>query len=257
MKVATDSGGVNYQAPILLADVPAAGMVFPMSEFLGRVDDAGIPVDVAIRATIRSRHEALRRNKRAMRQLNDQLGQVDGIGPDQGSNQVRLYDAADLLTDYNAELVRDTKEVEVEPVVMISAAGMTFEEADANADDFIGYEGHDEFTFARPIGAEEAAFWAMQPGGKLDSQLRDYRLITESAAFATSAALTSCEVGCDSGWLFAINKTSTLWSPVFMDLFGDARKDVSPSLVIVGELGSGKSFTAKVTCGSAVDGGPG
>lgn len=252
LKVATDSGAVNYQAPIVLADVPSAGMTFPLSEFLGRIDDAGIPVDIAIRATIRSRHEALRRNKKAMRQLNDQLGQVDSSGPDQGSHQVRLVDAAELLTDYNAEMVRDTKEVEVEPIVLLSTTGSTFAEADANAATFISYDGHRDFTYARPIGVEEAAFWAMQPGGPVSTQIRDYRLITKSAAFATSAAVTTCEAGSDNGWLCAVNKTSALWSPVFMDLFGDARRDNSPSLVVAGELGAGKSFAQKTACGHAV-----
>ncbi len=242
LKVATDSGAVNYQAAILLADVPAAGMVFPTSEFIGRVDDSGVPLDVAIRVTVRSRHDALRRNKKSMRQLNDQLGQVDGTGPDQGSHQVRLYDAAELLADYNAEMVRDTKEVEVEPVVVLSTVGATFTDADANANDFIAATGNRDFTYARPVGSEEAAFWAMQPGGSVEPQICDYRLITKSAAFATSAAITTSEAGSDAGWLFGINKTSALWTPVFMDLFGDARRDISPSLVVVGELGAGKAL---------------
>ena len=242
LKVATDSGIVNYQASILLADVPGAGMIFPTTEFLGRIDDAGIPVDIAIRATCRSRHEAMRRNKKAMRQLNDQLGQIDGAGPDQGSHQVRLYDAADLLADYNAEMVRDTKEIEVEPVVVLSTVGSTLEEADTNATSFIAADRNRDFSYVRPVGSEEAAFWAMQPGGPADQQIRDYRLITKSASFATSAALTTCEAGSESGWLFAINKTSSLWSPVFMDLFGDARRDISPSLVVIGELGAGKAL---------------
>ena len=252
LKVATDAGATNYQAPILLADVPPAGMIFPATEFLGRVDDAGIPVDLAIHLTVRSRHEALRRNKKAMRQLNDQLVQIDGAGPDQGSHEVRLYDAAGLLSTYNTEMQRDPKEVEVEPIVILSTVGATREEADQNAADFIGADRNRDFSFARPVGAEEATFWAMQPGGVVDRQIRDYRLITKSAAFATSAAITTCEAGSETGWLFGINKTSALWSPVFMDLFGDARRDISPSVVIAGELGSGKSFAEKAISGHAV-----
>lgn len=252
LKVATDTGPVNYQAPILLADIPAAGMVFPTSEFLGRIDDAGIPVDIAIHTTIRSRHEAMRRNKKAMRQLNDQLSQVDTAGPEHGSHQVRLYDAADLLATYNTELGRDPKEVEVEPVIILSTVGATLQEADDNTATFTTTDHNRDFTWARPIGAEQSAFWAMQPGGALDRQLRDYRLITKAAAFATSAALTTSQAGSETGWLLGINKTSALWTPIFMDLFGDARRDISPSMVIAGELGAGKSLTEKAVAGHAV-----
>lgn len=255
LKVATDNGTVNYQAGITLAALSANGMVFPDTEYLGRVDDAGIPLDIALHVTVRPRHDALRRNKKAIAKLNDQLDQVGDAAPDQASHQVRLYDAADLLADYNTELLRDPREVEVEPVILMSTVGTTFDEADDNATDFIRHPNNENFTLARPIGAEEDMFWAMMTpsGRRLTKQLRDYRHITKAASLATCGAITSSDLGTRTGFLFGINKTTALWSPVFMDLFGDARHDISPAFAVVGELGSGKSFAMKKIAGHCVD----
>ena len=90
-------------------------------------------------------------------------------------------------------------------------------------------------------------------GRRLTKQLRDYRQITKAASLATCGAITSSDLGTRNGFLFAINKTTALWSPVFMDLFGDARHDLNPAFAVVGELGSGKSFAMNKIAGHCVD----
>ena len=96
LKTVTDTGTTSYQAGLVLADVPAGGMETPGGEFLGRLDELGVPADIGIRMTIRTRAEGLRRNKRGFTMLNDQADQIDG-SPDVASLSAGLQEAARQL----------------------------------------------------------------------------------------------------------------------------------------------------------------
>lgn len=252
LKTVTDTGTTSYQAGLVLADVPAGGMETPGGEFLGRLDELGVPADIGIRMTVRTRAEGLRRNKRGFTMLNDQADQIDG-SPDVASLSAGLQEAARQLIDYNQLLSINTKEVEVEPVVMVSVAAATPEAADQLALDFVQAPGNKEFTWARPIGAEEDIFWAMQPGGRLSLQLNDYRHITTGQDFAAAAPMMTSRLGARRGSLLGLNTTTPLLSTVHLDLAGEAERDFSPSIAFVGELGAGKSFAMKKVCGDEID----
>lgn len=252
LKVVTDTGEESYQSGLILSKVPR-GMTFPACEFLGRIDDAGVPVDFALAITIRSRHTALSKNKRALKQLNDQLDQVSDADVQHAAQLLRLHDAAEVLAEYHAEMQRDEREVEIESEVMVSTAAATSADADQQAAAFQRAPMNDALIWGRPIGAEEALFWAMQPGVAVSRQLRDYRQVTHSTAYATAAPITSHELGSDAGLLLGRNISSPLQTPLFLDLFGDTQKNISPSFAAVGAVGGGKSVTQKKICGDTVD----
>jgi hypothetical protein len=241
LKVITDTGEENYQSGLILSKVPR-GMAFPASEFLGRIDDAGVPVDFALAMTIRSRHTALSKNKRALKQLNDQLDQVSEADVQHAAQLLRLHDAAEVLAEYHSEMQRDDHEVEIESEVMVSTAAATSTDADQQAAAFQRAPMNDALTWARPIGAEADLFWAMQPGTPVTRQLRDYRQITHSAAYATAAPITTHDLGSDAGILLGRNISSPLQTPLFLDLFGDTQKNLSPSLAVVADVGAGKAL---------------
>ena len=71
-------------------------------------------------------------------------------------------------------------------------------------------------------------------------QLRDYRQITHSAAYATAAPITTHDLGSDAGILLGRNISSPLQTPLYLDLFGDTQKNLSPSFAVVGAVGGGK-----------------
>lgn len=252
LKVVTDTGEESYQAGLILSRVPP-GMGWPDCELLGRIDDTAIPLDLAIRMTIRPRHGALRKNKRSLQQLNDQLDQVGDAAVQHAAQSLRLHNAAEVLAEYHADLQNDEREVEIESVIMASTAATSPDEVDSYARQFLKAPQNEAVTWARPIGAEEAIFWGMQPASHITPQLQDYRQVTHSTAFATAAPLTDHLVGADSGPLMGINLSSPLASPWHLDLFGDAMRDMSPTLAIVAEQGAGKSLAQKVICGTTVD----
>lgn len=251
LKIQTDTGEESYQASAILSDLPSTGLRFPDYQFLGRIDDSAVPVDVMIRATVRTRNVAMQKNKRSIAQLNDQLGQVGEDNDNQASHLIRLYDAAAILSDYNTQLSRDTKEVEVEPVVAVTTAAPTFAEADAQARAMVKH--FTRLTWARPPGAEQKLFNAALPGGRMDAQLNDYRQIGTAATAATAVPITSSEVGSDTGFILGKNISTGLRSVVLLDLFGAAKNGKSPAFVLGGEQGAGKSKTMKKACGHIVD----
>lgn len=253
LKVITDTSATSWQAPIVLSVAPK-GMEFPESAFLANVDNPGIPVDVAIRNTIRSRTDALRSVKLAWSKLNDQVDQVDDAEIRQASQMMRVHDAAATLADYHTELHSDDKEVECQPIIMISAASLTSgDEVDDFAHRFISHEQHRRFTWARPIGAETSLWLAGQPGHLISRQVRDYRQTTTGQALAASTPLTASRLGHDSGVLLGVNLSTPMYRPVYLDLFANVDRGQSASLAILGEQGAGKSFTQKMLCGATVD----
>lgn len=252
LKVISDTGATSYQAGLVLADVPAGGMNSPGGEFLGRIDEIGVPVDIAIRMAVRTRSEGLRRNRRGFTMLADQVDQVEG-SQSMASLSAGMQEAARLLVEYNQRLSIDTKEVEIEPVVLLSAAAASDEAVDRLVTEFQQAPGNKDFTWARPVGAEADVFWAMQPGGRLTPRLRDYRHITTGADFAAAAPMMTTRLGAAKGSLLGVNTTSPLLSTVHIDSIGESERNFSPSTAWVAELGAGKSYSMKTVCGDEVD----
>lgn len=240
----------TYQTGIVLAQEPPGGMVVPGSEYLGGLDEAGFFADIAIRGRVISNHEARRKNKKASHQQTDQASQ---IGDGEADLSFGLSEAAQLLAEYQATLIHDHREVEVQALVMVSLVSNTFEDADAQARDFIESQAADDYTWHRPIGAQEEIFWAMQPWQKVGTQLNSYTHIAPALTFAAAAPLIDHRLGTNAGSLLGINTETMLATPVLIDLFGDARADVSPAIAFGSELGGGKSLAQKKLTGDAVD----
>src|SRR5690606_25680927 len=100
----------SYQTTLVVSDTPSGGIVYPGCEWIGRVDESGVPCDWAIRMTVRSRDEVTNRNRRAVRTLNDQF--------DQRSEEERAGSSLDTtaraLGEYQAVMDADELEVEVD-----------------------------------------------------------------------------------------------------------------------------------------------
>ncbi|HLT10736.1 MAG TPA: ATP-binding protein, partial [Micromonosporaceae bacterium] len=241
----------SYQALLALADVPADGMVFPGSEFLGQVDDAGVNPDFAVRMTVRSSEEVATRNRRAVAGLNDQYRQREG---ELSTGPHMLDRATEDLAELQAELDKDKDEVEVEATVIFAVASAHPEETQERADQLRTYFAGAGYKVVQPLGGQEALWWAMIPGTPVTRVVREFAQITTSAALSAAVPVVSTKLGDDTGPLLALNVSTGQTGVVHHDPAGAATKlDVSGSLAIAGELGAGKSVALKKIASDAVD----
>ena len=243
IKVDSDLEQASYQALVALTDVPGDGMVFPGSEFLGRVDDVGPYVDWAVRLKISSRDAVLARNRRAVRNLNDQYDQRD-TEASTGTNELDL--AAASLAEYQSALAADELEVEVEATVIFAIAADTAQAVEDAATEFTKHYAGAHYKVPRPIGFQAALWWAMLPGVPASRIVRDLSQIATSHGFAAACPLITTGLGDLRGSLLGINVSTAVPSPVLLDMAGATQiKDMSGSIGVTGELGSGKSVLEK------------
>lgn len=251
LKITSDTEEVAYQSLLMLSDTPAHGVAEIGNEFLGRIDDAGPRVDWAIRGRVRSQQEVLRRNKRAKNTLEEQVGQRD----QDSAASSKLGRSLGQMHDYEALMVSDDQEVEVDAATIVICSGPTAKDANDDAAALQTHFRDGGFTLVRPPGSQIQAWWACLPGTAL-SQLhlvRERQLIAPAASAAVAMPLISSELGDKQGAMFALNITSPRPTPILLNITGNAEIDISGSAAVCGELGSGKSVAMKKLVGDTVD----
>jgi len=250
----------SYQSLMVISDVPDAGMAFPGGEVIGRVDESGLNVDWAMRLNVRSSSEVASKNQRALKNLNEQYGQRSG----ELSHGLNVLDrAADDLAEYVGILSSDKLEVEAQATLLFCVAGPDQDSARLQAQDLATFMSDAGYKIVQPLGLQEELWWAMQPGVPPTRAVREFAQITTSKALSTLVPLASVEVGDSKGSmlglnigygpLFAKNRTCGTTSVILHDIDGATSRDVSGSLAIAGELGSGKSVTLKKLAGDIID----
>lgn len=238
----------SWQTMLTVAATPPEGVAFPGGEWLGNLDNIGVRVDFAQRVVTHSSKEVTRRNVKAMRNLEEQ---VDQRSTDAASymGSGGLEGRIAQLNEYVALLSADENEIETESTTILSVGGQTREEMDDSVNivrQVMGPEGWG-FTLSRePGGAQESLWWAGQPGSSTDALTKSLAQITTSHSLAAAVPVTTTEVGDYSGILVGLGIHGGVLSPVLMDLEDAAKSlNVSPSMCVVGELGSGKSVLLK------------
>ncbi|GHH70956.1 ATP-binding protein [Promicromonospora soli] len=242
----------SYQTTLVVSDTPSGGIVYPGCEWIGRVDESGVPCDWAIRMTVRSRDEVTNRNRRAVRTLNDQF--------DQRSEEERAGSSLDTtaraLGEYQAVMDADELEVEVDATTMFTVSGNTPEQALDDARDLTKYFAAMQFSLRTDPTIQPTLFEATLPGMPTPRAVREYSQITTARAFSAAVPFATTELGDTSGALFAleISNGAARPNPVFVNLAGATDKlDVALAMGFVGELGSGKSVSMKTVAMDNVD----
>ncbi|MFD0332200.1 ATP-binding protein [Streptacidiphilus monticola] len=105
----------------------------------------------------------------------------------------------------------------------------------------------------RPVGGQEALLALGLPGMPAAPSLREFRQYQLSEDWAMSGAGASVEVGDGQGALLGVSLDAGTVLPVLLDLPGAPGRDVSASMGVVGELGSGKSVLLKSLASGVVD----
>ncbi|MFE5309823.1 ATP-binding protein [Isoptericola sp. NPDC056605] len=234
----------SYQVMLAVANVPSGGIAFPGGEWLGRLDESGIPVDWALRLNVRGRDEVTARNRRANANLTDQFDQRSEENRAGGSSQ--LVTAASDLAEYQGILDSDELEVEVEHTAILAVGGTTPEEAEDLAGELAKHYARSQFKLVTDAAAQEALWDAMLPGVPTTRAVRELSQITTAHNIAAAVPVITSELGDDRGFLAALEISGGRPNPVLIDLAGAGiRMEVAMAIGVVGELGSGKSFFLK------------
>lgn len=261
----TDAAGVHdagasYQALLAISSVPDGGMLFPGSEVIGRIDESGIDVDWAMRLSVRSSTSVASANQRALRNLNEQYGQRS----DEVSHGLNMLDrVASDLAEYVAILENDKLEVEAQATMIFAVAGSTPDSSRLQSRALAEFLSQTGYKLSAPLGSQEELWWAMQPGVPSTAAVREFAQITTSRALSATVPLASVRLGDAKGSLlglniahgplFAENVPCGPTSVVLHDLEGASDRNVSGSLAVAGELGSGKTATLMKLAGDVVD----
>jgi len=255
-----DEDAASYQSMMLLADVPDGELPFPGSEMLGCIDQSGLHVDWAMRLTVKTSTEVLRRNQRALVSLNEQFNQREG---ELSHGLSALDTTAAMLAEYAAVMENNKLEVECQATILLSVADANPTDCLAKAKALNSYWSSYGYRLSQPVGLQEEMWWQMHPGVATSPLSRDYAQMTTSETLSTMIPFADVQVGDSRGTLLAVgidngpmlDETTTCGpSPlIFHDPDGATDRNVSGSMAIVGDLGSGKSFTLKKTAGAILD----
>lgn len=257
---AVDAGDASYQSLLVVSDVPDGGMVFPGSEFIGRIDESGLDVDWAMRLHQRSSAQVAAQNRKALRNLNEQYGQRDG----EVSHGMNMLDrVAEDLAEYVAQLESDKLEVEVQATTIFCVAGPDSESVRAQSRALTDFLAETGYKLAAPLGYQEELWWAMTPGVPSSKAVREFSQITTSRAMAATVPLASVRLGDAQGHLLGLNIAhGPLFAPnvpcgptsvVLHDLEGASDRQISGSAAVAGELGAGKTATLMSLAAGVID----
>jgi hypothetical protein len=250
----------SYQALSVITDVPEAGMAFPGSEILGRIDECGLEVDFAVRLSVHSSVDVAKANTRALRNLNDQVHQRDGEASHAGNHLERL---GQDLAEYVAILNTEKLEVEVRPTLILCVASTTARGALDQQRALTAWLAGPEYKLSSPIGYQVALWEGMQPGIPTSPKVREFGHITTSKGFASLVPVSTTRVGDSKGSLLGLNITNGplldlrtpngLTSVVMLDPEGASDRRVSGTVAVAGEMGAGKTGTLMAVAGGVVD----
>src|SRR5699024_9720710 len=111
----------TYQTSLAVLDAPPGGLIFPGTEWMGRLDESGVEADWTIRVRSRARAKVVQENKRALKELTDQYEQQGASGGMTSS----LDHTAELLSSYDSLMSNDDLEVELSFTTIITVGAGT------------------------------------------------------------------------------------------------------------------------------------
>lgn len=254
------TGDASYQSLLVISDVPDNGIPHPGGELIGRIDECGIPVDWAMRLSVRASAQVMVENKRALAALNEQMVQRDGELSHAVSTLGRY---AELQAEYAAIFESDKLEVEVQATMLLCVSASSADDASTQAKFLAEWISHWGYRAVAPLGHQETMWWAMVPGVPTDQFVREYAQITTSADMAALCPLATVEIGDHKGSILGLNighgpmlaegVPCGPTSVVFHDPDGATDRNESGSIAVSGDLGSGKSFVLKKIAGDILD----
>lgn len=235
----------SYQSILPVVDMPAAGIVFPGSEFLQALDDVdtGATIDFAVNLVVLNRELAFVRNERAKGNIKDQFSQRGDV--DNGDAQ--LTAAARQLAEYNRQLEANIDERPLESAFLVAVGAKNQATLDLSVKRLReALTGSGQIAVRHYRGAQTRLWAAFNPAAPTHKTGVDqFAQPTTTKKWSRFVPFISSMVGNATGILLGFNTNSILGSAVLLDLPGAARRNRNPCLVLSGALGYGKSYAGK------------
>ncbi|KEF94854.1 hypothetical protein K883_05278 [Mycobacterium sp. TKK-01-0059] len=230
----------SWQTLLAIESLPLEGLQFPGSEFFtiaDRVD--GFDVDWAARISKTSREQAIARNTKNLRRLNEQVGERDS---EVSFAQDMLSQQALDLGDYNALLETNDDEIEVSMCPIFAIAGNSRAQCEDGALKLVQAFERNRIKVVAPLGGQRELWSAMNPGGANLRVVADFSHVTISEYQAASVPFATNAVGDAQGPIIALNLSGRRNQPVHLEWWREPLKDASSAIAIAGELGAGKTW---------------
>lgn len=242
----------SWQTLLAIESLPLEGLQFPGSEIFHIADrvvvqetingkEVKIPVDIDWAARIKHtpREQAIARNQKNLRRLNEQVGERD---TEVSFAQDTLHQQVAMLAEYNRLLESNDDEIEVGlcPIFAVSATSRSRCQAATHqtVQEFRG----DRIKLVAPLGGQRELWAAMNPGGFDLRVVEDYTHVTISEYQAATVPCTTNSVGDSRGPIIAENLSGRRHQPVHSEWWRETVKDASSAVAIAGELGAGKTW---------------
>lgn len=230
----------SWQTLLAIEALPLEGLQFPGSEFFTIADRvAGFDIDWAVRLRKTSREEAISRNTKNLRRLNEQAGERDtevSFAQDTLSEQVLL------LGEYNGHLESNDDEIEIALCPMFAVAGTTRAQCEDGALKLVQAFERNRIKAVAPLGGQRELWAAMNPGGVNHRAVSDFSHVTISEYAAASVPCATNFVGDAQGPILALNLSGRRHQPVHLEWWREPLKDASSAFAVAGELGAGKTW---------------
>jgi hypothetical protein len=243
----------SWQTLLAIEALPLEGLQFPGSEFFTIADRVpGFDIDWAARISKTSREQAIARNTKNLRRLNEQVGERDS---EVSFAQDTLSEQVMLLGEYNGHLESNDDEIEVSLCPIFSVAGTTRAHCEDGALKLVQAFERNRIKVVAPLGGQRELWAAMNPGGTNLRAVADFSHVTISEYAAASVPCATNDVGDTLGPIIALNLSGRRNQPVHLEWWREAVKDASPSVAIAGELGAGKTWLIMTLLFNLVDAG--
>ncbi|MGW2081312.1 ATP-binding protein [Streptomyces sp. NPDC001939] len=241
--------GTGYQAHLVLAECPPT-LSPQAADLFAQLDVLDFPVDFTVGLTLVEAAEARRKIQRKRNELVDQIDQYDARPTGVPSD---IPEAARDLEEMDARLARNSAEVEVQSVTVLTVWAPTSALCDARARALEKLLAGVDYRVVRPVGLQNELFTLGLPGSVRPLAVREFTQHQLAEDWAMSGAFARSEVGDPNGILLGFDLDCGTARPVMVNVADAPKQDASASLAVVGDLGGGKSVLQKNVQGAVVD----
>ncbi|MFI7008866.1 ATP-binding protein [Streptomyces sp. NPDC050145] len=241
--------GTGYQAHLALAEAPPA-VSLGAADLFAQLEALDFPVDFTVSLNLVSAEEARRKIQNKRTELVDQVDQYDarptGLPTD-------LPEAARDLREMDKRMARNSTEVEVQSVTVLTVWAPTPELCDARARALEKLLSGVNYRLLRPTGLQQELFAFGLPGSVRPFALQEFTQHQVAEDWAMCGAFTRTETGDPSGMLLGQDLDCGTTRPVLINVSDAPKHDASASLAVVGDLGGGKSVLEKSVEAATID----